>query len=250
MRWFNQTNAAIRSRVGPKPMSRFCQRGRPSSSGRALMTTPFSSSSVSSPGLAKAGSSVLKRSALRLFGPSLGYANSFLNVPWIAAPWLVTSATLSACTCCLKSVYGMSTYVCSGANARMSAQFAARTTRKVSHQGCGRRQRGPSGLFAGVAPLGALVTEPILAQRGSCRKPRRRRQIVRRDPAKGLIEGLPHPRQIDGEDASLPRPVAHANRATGLLDALAADREPEAEPGSIAATLLEHAKQIRDLSGR
>src|SRR5690349_6678717 len=54
----------------------------------------------------------------------------------------------------------------------MSAQLATMTTRKVSHQGCGRnrRWRPASGRFAGGPPLGALVTGSILAQRWRCRK--------------------------------------------------------------------------------
>src|SRR5439155_2578521 len=48
----------------------------------------------------------------------------------------------------------------SGASARMSAKLTAMTTRKVSHQGCGRsrRWRPSAGRFAGVPPLGTLVT--------------------------------------------------------------------------------------------
>src|SRR5205823_10694365 len=54
----------------------------------------------------------------------------------------------------------------------MSAQLATMATRKMTHQGCGRSRRwlASSGRFAGVPPLGALVTGPILAQRCSCRK--------------------------------------------------------------------------------
>src|SRR5882724_9800468 len=53
----------------------------------------------------------------------------------------------------------------------MSTQLVAMTTRTVSHQACGRsRWRPSSGRFAGVPPLGALVTGPILAQRCRCRK--------------------------------------------------------------------------------
>src|SRR5690242_2780684 len=42
----------------------------------------------------------------------------------------------------------------------MRTQLTAMTTRKVSHQGCGRnrRWRAASGRFAGAPPLGALVT--------------------------------------------------------------------------------------------
>src|SRR5438094_589265 len=52
----------------------------------------------------------------------------------------------------------------------MSAQLATMATRKMTHQGCGRsrRWRPSSGRFAGVPPLGALVTGPILAQRCGC----------------------------------------------------------------------------------
>src|SRR5712671_6821 len=58
------------------------------------------------------------------------------------------------------------------------------------------------------------------------------------------------PRQIDGEDTPFARQVAHVNRTAALLDALAADREPKAEPAAIGAPLLEHAKEILTLAGR
>src|SRR5438093_6337907 len=48
--------------------------------------------------------------------------------------------------------------------------LVAMTTRTVSHQACGRsRWRPSSERFAGVPPLGALVTGPIVAQRCRCR---------------------------------------------------------------------------------
>jgi hypothetical protein len=45
------------------------------------------------------------------------------------------------------------------------------------------------------------------------------------------------PRQIDGEDAAPARQIAHADCAVAVFDALPADRQPKAEPGSIGASL-------------
>ena len=59
-----------------------------------------------------------------------------------------------------------------------------------------------------------------------------------------MKNGLFFPRQIDGEDASFTGEVAYPDLSAAVLDPVPTDRQSKAEPGSIGAMLLEHAKKV------
>ena len=52
------------------------------------------------------------------------------------------------------------------------------------------------------------------------------------------------PREIDGEHAALPREIAHPEAAAAGLDGAAGNRQPEADPRSVAAALNELREQV------
>ena len=86
----------MKSSVGPKPSSRFSQRGAPLSSGWALTTTPFVCSRWASWSVsANSGISVLTF----VVGLALRYRSGCLSVAWIAVPLEVIATTLPARTC-------------------------------------------------------------------------------------------------------------------------------------------------------
>ena len=62
--------------------------------------------------------------------------------------------------------------------------------------------------------------------------------------------GLFLPWQVHREDAALARKIPHSDGAATVLDALAADRKPKAEPGSVSTSLLEQTKQMFDFPAR
>ena len=72
----------------------------------------------------------------------------------------------------------------------------------------------------------------------------------RRGPARPTVPSdngerrFDHPRQIDGEDAAMPRDVAGLDLAVVDLRAPATEGEPEAKPGAIGITLLEGTEQL------
>src|SRR5450755_333105 len=63
------------------------------------------------------------------------------------------------------------------------------------------------------------------------------------DPSKGSGRNR-RSRQIDGERTARAGQVANVELAAARLNALQADREPEAEPGLIDAALLKRTEQI------
>src|SRR5829696_9545844 len=108
----------MRSSAGPKAKSSVCQRPPPSCIGLALISTPLSIKSSSSPGSTKDGSTVVKVLEVREGGasgsepssPFGGKVTGFLKLPSTVSPWsMVMDSTFPALTSSLKEVYGTST---------------------------------------------------------------------------------------------------------------------------------------------
>src|SRR6266581_4815808 len=141
----------------------------------------------------------------------------------------------------------------------MSTQLVAMTTRTVSHQACGRsRWRPSSGRFAGVPPLGALVTGPILAQRCRCRKlvtgpasslPLERVDdtLARQRPGK-LLLALPRGGAVDHRAGDVARGVAGRSVAGRRLLDLWREPDPALLPTS-AALVLDRALRGHGVDG-
>src|SRR6266852_1470631 len=151
-------NPKTSSRVGPKLRSKVCQSGGGAFSGLALMVTPCCSSSGSRLSSANEGRCVVKWVALtELLEDSL---IAVLVTPVMASPVVVTLTTLSAATCCLKTLYGI-VMVVGWAGAKrtlvtkmlMSSRMPSVIQKRAVRNGFGRGGIGP---FAGLGGLEGL----------------------------------------------------------------------------------------------
>ena len=160
-------NAPISSTVGPKPRSRLSHH-EVSPSLSALTTTPWSSRRRSRSSSANVGRCVLNSSDVRDSAGAAGgaasegvgglagwagggvttgggYVTAVLNRPVMLSPELVTSSTLPASICALKTVYGIVTDEGVGKSRRDTAKLTMPNRMKSIHNGGMRFRNTPDG---------------------------------------------------------------------------------------------------------
>lgn len=121
-----------------------------------------------------------------------------------AAPWVITEELLSR-----------------------QAERVERATHVLVSWGCvqGARCRRQAGSIQGAS---SACTRRAAREASNCRG----------SPASGRQAGLRRQRKLDGKDAAFIGQLASAHLAADRLDGLTADRESDAEVGSIAAAPL------------